>query len=401
MEIQDLYVNSARLVKSTDMHFTRYMYQQIEWNVRMLCIRGARGVGKTTMMLQHLKSLALPSSHGLYVTLDDLWFTENRLIDLAEYHFTHGGTHLFVDEVHRYPFRTWSQELKNIYDRYPSFHVVFSGSSMLQLDQSSADLSRRCIFYDMQGLSFREYLTMEKNISLPVLTLEQILSSHESLSADISSTIRVLPLFNEYLRHGYYPFYREVRHSYATAIQQIVSNIIDTDLPAIQKIEYITAAKMKRLFFLLSQMVPFTLNLTSLGQQIEAPRQMVLRMCHLLQESGLLILLYNHKKASLGQLNKPEKLYMENPNLLYAMTSDAEIGTVRETFFVNQLKTAHQLTFTGTGNFGIDNKITIEVGGRSKTFNQIKDIADSYLAIDDLEIGTAHRIPLWLFGLIY
>ena len=401
MEIQDLYVNSARLVKSTNMHFTRYMYQQIEWNVRMLCIRGARGVGKTTMMLQHLKSIALPSSHGLYVTLDDLWFTENRLIDLAEYHFTHGGTHLFVDEVHRYPFRTWSQELKNIYDRYPSFHVVFSGSSMLQLDQSSADLSRRCIFYDMQGLSFREYLTMEKNISLPVLTLEQILSSHESLSADISSTIRVLPLFNEYLRHGYYPFYREVRHSYATAIQQIVSNIIDTDLPAIQKIEYITAAKMKRLFFLLSQMVPFTLNLTSLGQQIEAPRQMVLRMCHLLQESGLLILLYNHKKASLGQLNKPEKLYMENPNLLYAMTSDAEIGTVRETFFVNQLKTAHQLTFTGTGDFGIDNKITIEVGGRSKTFNQIKDIADSYLAIDDLEIGTAHRIPLWLFGLIY
>lgn len=272
---------------------------------------------------------------------------------------------------------------------------------MLQLDQSSADLSRRCIFYDMQGLSFREYLTMEKNISLPVLTLEQILSSHESLSADISSTIRVLPLFNEYLRHGYYPFYREVRHSYATAIQQIVSNIIDTDLPAIQKIEYITAAKMKRLFFLLSQMVPFTLNLTSLGQQIEAPRQMVLRMCHLLQESGLLILLYNHKKASLGQLNKPEKLYMENPNLLYAMTSDAEIGTVRETFFVNQLKTAHQLTFTGTADFGIDNKITIEVGGRSKTFNQIKNIADSYLAIDDLEIGTAHRIPLWLFGLIY
>jgi len=400
MEIQDLYANSSRLVKAVDLRFFRYMYTVIDWDARMLCIRGARGVGKTTMMLQYVKAHQLRPSQALYVTLDDLWFTEHRLIDLADYHFTHGGTHLFIDEVHRYPFRTWSQELKNIYDRYPGFHVVFSGSSMLQLDQSSADLSRRCIFYDMQGLSFREYLILEDHLSVPSLTLEQLLSSHEQMSVDLSSETKILPLFNEYLRHGYYPFYRESRLSYDKAIQQVVSNIIDTDLPAVEKIEYITATKLKRLFVLLSQMVPFTLNLTSLGQQIEAPRQAVLRMCHLLQQAGLLHLIYN-KKNSLSQLGKPEKLYMENPNLLYAMSANAEIGTIRETFFVNQLKAAHSLFFSGTGDFFVDESVTIEVGGRNKTFDQIKDITNSYLAVDDIEIGTSHRLPLWMFGLLY
>ena len=400
MEIHDLYANSARLVKAVDLRFLRYMYTVIDWDIRMLCIRGARGVGKTTMMLQYLKAHQLRPSQALYVTLDDLWFTEHRLIDLADYHFTHGGTHLFVDEVHRYPFRTWSQELKNIYDRYPGFHVVFSGSSMLQLDQSSADLSRRCIFYDMQGLSFREYLILEGHLSIPSLTLEQLLGSHEQLSVDLSSETKMLPLFTDYLRHGYYPFYRESRLSYDKAIQQVVSNIIDTDLPAVEKIEYITATKLKRLFVLLSQMVPFTLNLTNLGQQIEAPRQAVLRMCHLLQQAGLLNLLYN-KKNSISQLGKPEKLYLENPNLLYAMSANAEIGTVRETFFVNQLKVAHSLFFSGTGDFIADESITFEVGGRSKTFDQIKDIPNSYLAVDDIEFGTSHRVPLWMFGLLY
>lgn len=400
MEIQDLYANSTRLTKASDLHFKRYMYELIDWDVRMLCIRGARGVGKTTMMLQYLKDHLLRSTQALYISLDDLWFTENRLIDLADYHFSHGGTHLFIDEVHRYPFRTWSQELKNIYDRYPGFHVVFSGSSMLQLDKSTSDLSRRCIFYDMQGLSFREYLSLEHNLTVPVFTLNGLLSDYEAISADITASAKILPMFTEYLHHGYYPFYRETRHSYEKAVQQIITNIIDTDLPALENLKYITATKLKRLFVLLSQMVPFTLNLTNLGQQIETPRQSVLRMCHLLQRAGLLILLYN-KQKNLGQLGKPEKLYMENPNLLYAMSANAEIGTVRDTFFVNQLKASHKLAFTGEGDFKIDENYTFEVGGRGKTFDQIKDMPNSYLAVDDIEIGTSHRIPLWLFGLLY
>ena len=400
MEIQDLYINSARLSKSVDVRFKRYMYNLIDWDVRMLCIRGARGVGKTTMMLQYIKLNNLRASQALYCSLDDLWFTDHHLLDLADYHFTHGGTHLFIDEVHRYPFRTWSQELKNIYDRYPGLHIIFSGSSMLQLDQSSADLSRRCIFYDMQGLSFREYLMLEHQLVLPRLSLEQLLTTHETISLDITTETKILPLFTEYLRHGYYPFYRETRQSYAKAIQQVITNIIDTDLPAVENIEYITATKMKRLFVILSRMVPFTLNLTDLGRMIEASRQTVLRMCHLLQQSGLIIMLYSNK-SGINQLGKPEKLYMENPNMLYAMTANAEVGTVRETFFTNQMHSAHQLAFSGTGDFIVDDTYTFEVGGKGKTFAQIKDIPNSFLAVDDAEIGYSNRIPLWMFGLLY
>lgn len=400
MELQDLYVNSARLSKGVDLGFKRYMYDMIDWDVRMLCIRGAKGIGKTTMMLQRIKESHLRPSQVLYVTLDDLWFTSHRIVDLADYHVTHGGTHLFIDEVHRYPFRTWSQELKNIYDRYPELKVVFSGSSMLQLDKSSADLSRRCIFYDMQGLSFREYLHLEHRLHLPVITLQQLLATHETLSVDIVAETKILPLFTEYLRHGYYPFYRETRRSYEKAIQQVVNNIIDTDLPAVEDIEYITAAKAKRLFVILSQIAPFTLNLTDLGRQIEASRQSVMRMCHLLQRAGLTTMLYN-SKTGLSQLAKPEKLYMENTNLLYAMTSQANMGTVRETFFSNQLKYAHSLTFNGKGDFLVDDLFTFEVGGKGKNFDQIKDIPNSFLAIDETEIGHGNRIPLWLFGFTY
>ena len=400
MDIEDLYTSSARLIRESDCRFKRYIYSVIDWNARMLCIRGAKGVGKTTMMLQYIKEHFSRFSQALYVSLDDLWFSEHRLIDLAEYHYTHGGTHLFLDEVHRYPFQSWAIELKNIRDKYPSLHIVFSGSSLLQLNQSTADLSRRCIFYDLQGLSFREYLLLEKGISLPQLSLANLFSSHETITADIASTTKILPLFDEYLRQGYYPFYRESRRSYTKAIQQVVTNIIDTDLLAVKHIEYITAVKLKRLFVLISQMVPFTLNLTSLGQQIESPRQTVLKMCLLLQEAALLNLLYS-EKPNLNQLSKPEKLYLENTNLLYAMSSHPEAGTIRESFFVNQMKESHEIAYTAHGDFIIDQTYTIEVGGRGKSFNQIKDIPNSFLAVADTEIGFGNKIPLWLFGLLY
>lgn len=399
MDIQDLYVNSSRVVKAVDCRFKRYLYTQINWDVRMICIRGARGVGKTTLMKQFMKE-HFSGSQALYVSLDDLWFIDHQLIDLAEYHYTHGGTHLFIDEVHRYPFRSWSQELKNIYDRYPDFRVVFSGSSMLQLDTSSSDLSRRCIFYEMQGLSFREYLQLENIISLAPLSLEDLLADHSRLSLDIATEVKILPAFSDYLHHGYYPFYRETGRSYAKAVQQIVSNIIDSDLPAVERMEYITVTKVKRLFVLMSQMVPFTLNITSLGREIEVPRQAVLRMFRLLHQSALIYMLYNEKN-NLGQLSKPEKVYLENPNLMYALSNRTDTGNVRETFFANQLKESHEIAYSGTGDFLIDGQYTFEVGGRNKKFQQIKDVPDSFLAIDDLDIGTGNRIPLWMFGLLY
>ncbi|MCH5308504.1 MAG: AAA family ATPase [Prevotella sp.] len=401
MEIEDLYVNSQRQVKAVNCHFKRYLYSRINWEVRMLCIRGAKGVGKTTLMKQYIKENFPSGSHqALYVSLDDLWFSDHKLIDLAEYHYTHGGTHLFIDEVHRYPGRSWSQELKNIYDRYPDFRVVFSGSSMLQLDTSSSDLSRRCIFYEMQGLSFREYLQLEGIASIAPLSLEQLLTDHSSLSVSITAETKVLPAFSAYLRQGYYPFYRETGRSYAKAVQQVISNIIDFDLPAVERMEYITTIKVKRLFVLMSQMVPFTLNLTSIGREIEAPRQTVLRMFNLLHQSALVYMIYNEKN-NLSQLSKPEKIYLENPNLLFSLSSNADIGNVRETFFANQLKESHEIAYSGMGDFLIDRQYTFEAGGRNKTFQQIKDMPNSYLAVDDLDIGTGNRIPLWMFGLLY
>ncbi len=392
--------NYNRLLGESRPSTFRYLYDSINWKNRLIVLKGARGVGKTTMLLQHIANAFEDTTKALYVSADHIWFANHSLIDLAEYHYTHGGTHLFLDEVHRYPFQTWSTELKNIRDKYPTLHIIFSGSSLLQLNQSSADLSRRCIFYDIQGLSFREYLLLEKDINLPALELTHLLNHHESIAAEITSNLKVLPLFDEYLRQGYYPFYREYRRSYAKAIQQVVTNIIDTDMPAVRRMEYITSIKLKRLFVLISQLVPFTLNLTALGQQIESPRQAVMKMCLLLQEASLLNLLYS-EKLNMNQLSKPEKLYLENTNLLYAMSSRAEIGTVRETFFVNQLKESHDIAYTDKGDFKIDQTYTFEVGGKGKGFSQIKDIPDSFVVADEIEMGFGNKIPLWMFGLLY
>lgn len=206
MEIADIYINSTRLVNAVSLTYVRYLHDAIDWTSRMICVKGARGVGKTTLMLQRIKQSFPGNEQAVYVSLDNLWFTEHRLIELVEYHLLHGGTHLFVDEVHRYPYNNWIQELKNIYDSYPGLRVVFTGSSLLQIDFSVADLSRRCVFYTLQGLSFREYLEFEGKGSFPVFTLEEILKGHLTAAADVVSQITVIPLFEEYLRQGYYPF---------------------------------------------------------------------------------------------------------------------------------------------------------------------------------------------------
>lgn len=400
MEITDLYINSTRLVSSVSMAHIRYLYATIDWASRMICIKGARGVGKTTLMLQYIKSTFQASEKAVYVSLDDLWFTEHRLIDLAEYHYLHGGTHLFVDEVHRYPYDNWAQELKNIYDRYPGLSITFTGSSLLQIDSSVADLSRRCIFYTLQGLSFREFLRFEEKGDFPAFALEQILNDHVRISADIASKTTIIPAFEEYLHHGYYPFYKETLASYQLRLQQVITTILENDLPAVEKVEYVSIKKMKRLLVIVSQMVPFTPNMTKVGESVEATRQSAVRMFQLLERAALLIMLYSGKD-NIRQLVKPEKVYLDNTNLMYALSPSSDIGNIRETFFANQLKQGHEITFSGQGDFRIDDTYTFEVGGKTKTFEQIKEIPHSYLAIDNVEYGTGNRIPLWLFGFLY
>lgn len=399
MEIEDLYINSDRLIANISMEHKRYLYHEIDWNYRLIGVKGARGVGKTTMLKQYLRE-HYPSNHeALYVTLDDFWFTNHHLIDVAEYHYLHGGTVLFVDEVHHYPFSTWSMEIKNIYDRYPGMRVVFTGSSILQIDNTLADLSRRCIFYDMYGMSFREYLEFYGIISVPKMSLGDLLENHVKVALGITSQVKVLQLFQDYLRYGYYPFYQEAASSYEKILQQIAANIIEVDIPAVEKIEYTTVVKLKRFFALISQMVPFSVKATELSKAVEAPRQSINKMLALLRKSALVNLLYNGKNT-LGQLSKPEKVYLENPNLMYALTPHADIGNIRETFFANHLMRNHEVTFSGKGDFRVDSHYTFEVGGKNKNFDQIKDIPDSFLAIDGIESGYGSKVPLWMFGLL-
>ena len=401
MDIQELYTNSYRLVSQVSTQKKRYLYHQLPWDSRMLCIRGARGVGKTTMLLQRLAE-AFPdgSNKALYVSLDELWFNENRLIDLAEYHYTHGGTHLFLDEVHRYPQDNWAQEIKNIYDRYPGFHVVFTGSSILKIDQSQADLSRRCLFFTMQGLSFREYLNFNGVAFFEPVGLGEILKNHVSLAMDITSKVHVLQYFDEYLHHGYYPFYHELANGYEMALRQMVVNVIEQDIPQAEPVEQSTINRIKRLVSLIARVTPFTVNVSRLAATLECDRQTVHKLLRTMQRASLINMLFKGRN-NMQQLVKPEKVYLENTNLMYALASEINIGNIRETFFSNQLFNAHELTFSGSGDFLIDNTHTIEVGGHRKSFEQIKDMPDSYLAVDDIEIGNGNRIPLWIFGFLY
>lgn len=401
MDIQELYANSFRLVSQVSTEHRRYLYDQLPWDARMLCIRGARGVGKTTLLLQRIaEAFPAGSNQALYVSLDELWFNDNRLIDLADYHYTHGGTHLFLDEVHRYPQNSWAQEIKNIYDRYPGFHVVFTGSSILKIDQSQADLSRRCLFFTMQGLSFREYLDFTGIARFQSMSLDQILGDHVSLAAGITRQVHVLQYFEEYLRHGYYPFYKELVQGYEMALRQMVVNVIEQDIPQADSVEQSTINRIKRLISLIARTSPFTVNVSRIANTLECDRQTVHKLLRTMQRASLINMLFKGKN-NMQQLVKPEKVYLENTNLVYALAGDINIGTVRETFFANQMFNAHELAFSGNGDFLVDNAHTMEVGGHRKSFEQIKDMPDSYLAVDDIEIGNGNRIPLWLFGFMY
>ena len=401
MDIQELYTNSYRLVSQVSTYKKRYLFHQLPWDARMLCIRGARGVGKTTLLLQRMaEAFPAGSKQALYVSLDELWFNENRLIDLADYHYTHGGTHLFLDEVHRYPQDSWAQEIKNIYDRYPGFHVVFTGSSILKIDQSQADLSRRCLFFTMQGLSFREYLEFNDIASFEPISFDRILTDHISLAMGITSKVHVLQYFDKYLRHGYYPFYHELTDSYEMALRQMVVNVIEQDIPQAESVEMSTINRIKRLISLIARVTPFTVNVSRLAATLECDRQTVHKLLRTMQRASLINMLFKGRN-NMQQLVKPEKVYLENTNLMYAMANDTNIGNIRETFFCNQLFIAHELSFSGNGDFLVDNTHTIEIGGHRKTFEQIKDMPDSYLAVDDIEIGNGNRIPLWLFGFLY
>lgn len=397
--ISGLYRTSARLVGRTTASFHRYLYDKVNWSSRLVAIKGARGVGKTTMMLQSIKErFAEHPEHALYVSLDNLWFANHALSEVVEYHYTHGGTHLFIDEVHKYP--SWQTLMKNIYDEYPDLHVAFTGSSMLKIDHSKADLSRRMSDYTLHGLSFREYLSFEADIDVPEVGLEELLRDHVRIAMQLSAKVKVLPLFESYLEHGYYPFYKEEMDDFYERLKKTVYAILNEDIPAIEEITYPTVQKLQRMLMILAERVPQTPKMNELYAILETTREQGLKMMNLLQRAALLQLL-STKTREFHHLLKPDKIYLNNPNLMYALTGQPDKGTLRETFFINQLSAVADVCYPRRGDFLVNHKYLFEVGGKNKTFDQIKGIPDSFLAIDGVETGFGNRIPLWMFGLLY
>lgn len=388
-----------RRLQGTPEGFKRYLIDKIDWRDNLIAIKGAKGTGKTTMLLQHINESFTDKDKALYISLDNLWFETHSINDLIEYHYTHGGTHLFLDEVHYFP--NWKTLIKNINDDYPGLHVVYTGSSMLKIDSGVADLSRRQLPYTLHGMSFREYLLYEGLAEIEPITLDFLLSNHRRIAEDIlSNGMKILPLFADYLRHGYYPFYKSVYSGFEIRLQQVVNHVLENDYPIIEGVEQSTIRKTKKMFMILAEQVPQTPNMSNLYNELETDRNQGLKMLYALEKAGLMALL-SDKPKHIDKLSRPEKIFLDNSNLMYAYATKPNIGTVRETFFLSQLAVDHFVTYPVSGDFLVDGKYLFEVGGRKKSFEQIKDMADSYLAVDDTEIGHHNRIPLWMFGLLY
>ena len=397
-EIQPLYDSYHRKIAKIDLRFKRYLYSKINWKSRIICIRGARGVGKTTMLLQHILENYEDIDRTLYVSLDNLWFATHSLIDLVDWADRHGIERLYLDEVHRY--EGWSGVLKNIYDNYPDMSIVYTSNSLLVLDNATVDMSRRQTPYTLYGLSFREYLKLEGILKTTPIELDDILNGHVRKAMEIVHKIKVAPLFENYLAHGYYPFYRESLDDFPLRLRETVTVVIDSDLPAVEKVTYETLQKVKKLLMIISERVPFEPKMSELWRQLSTDNESGLKMLYALDKAQVLYLL-NAKAKNYKSLAKPNTIYLANPNLMHVLCPRVDKGNERETFFSSQLRVLHDVSYPKQGDFLIDDRFLFEVGGKSKTFEQIADIPDSFLAVDDTEVGSGNRIPLWLFGFLY
>lgn len=386
-------------LKGVESYFIRYLNAQIDWTDRLIGIKGGRGTGKTTLLLQHIQIHIKPGVEVLYVSLDELYFTSHTLTDLADDFVKAGGRHLFLDEVHKYP--GWSREIKNLYDTYKDLQIVFTGSSMLEISKGDADLSRRAVVYELTGLSFREFLLIEKRLTFPVVKWQDILVDHVDMAQDISKKLKPLPSFKDYLKFGYYPYFQENKKNYHQRLAATINLVIESDLPAIEHVDYSTIQKLKKLLYILSTSVPFKPNIQKLSEQIHATRGSTLLYLDYLKNAQLLSLLRGETEGN-SYMNKPDKIYLNNTNLLYALAPEnANVGTLRETFFYNQLQSTSSITSSEKANFTINKKMTFEIGGKNKPTDQIKGLSNMYIAADEIEIGLRNKIPLWLFGFLY
>lgn len=396
-----LFEKQEAMLRATSMEIVRSFMDSINWNAPMLCIRGPRGVGKSTLLRQYIKQhFHSGSEEVLYCSLDWVYFSQHSILEVAANFYKRGGKLLVIDEVHKY--EGWSREVKETAETYPTLQLMLSGSSLLKLLDGDADLSRRCRGYDMPGLSFREYLQFYKGISLPVYSLEELLAAPKEIAAEVNNVCRPLQHFHEYLRYGYYPFYLTNPIDYYALIEQTTNYVIDVELPQQRKVNPANCRKIKALLNVLAQQVPYDVDISKLSSASGLQRNTVLEYLNHLDNAKLINLLFSDN-MSVKKMQKPDKIYLENPNLLYALaTTPVKIGTARECFTVNQLSHNHTVEYGKTqGDFRVDGKWTFEVGGDGKSFHQIADIPNSFILADDIEMPRGNKLPLWMIGFLY
>ena len=399
-DVEELIETSNRQIREETTAFHRYLMDEVDWRDKLICIKGPRGTGKTTLMRQRMKeAFGEDSRSALYVSLDDLWFARYGLKDLVEYLYEHGYTHLFVDEVHHLG-KEWSLVIKNITDQFRKMNLVYSGSSLLQLEKAAGDLSRRQATYLLKGMSFREYLVLEGLLDAKPLTFEEVLKDHVRIAADIDRQLKVLPHFETYQRIGYYPFYRESHGQFRARLVETVNKVLEVDYPSIDEVSQDTIRKTRRMLMVLAENCPQTPNMSKLYHELDTGRDQGLKMLKALHRAGLLSLV-DSKGLKLDDLSKPEKIYVDNANLMYALVQQVNGGVARETYFYNQVGNDHAVAYTGVGDFVVDGKWTFEVGGKRKGFAQIADLPNSYVVNDGTSVGHGNKIPLWLFGFLY
>lgn len=399
--MENLFDKHYIYMSETPLDIVRTIMNEIDWESRLLSIKGPKGVGKSTLMRQFLKiNYPAGSRKALYCSADSIYFSRHSILDLAESFVKIGGERLFIDEIHKYD--GWSKEIKEIYDLYPRLKVAVSGSSLLEILSGDADLSRRCIPYTMQGLSFREYLRFEKGIELPIWTLEEILHRPWDICEDIKKTCLPLEFFSDYIKHGYYPFYYDNPRTYYTSIENVVNYTIDFELPKIRRVDIGNTRKLKALLYVLANNMPFQVDISNLAGKIEIERNTVLAYLKHLDEAKLIKLLYSDI-VSVKKMQKPDKIFIDNTNLLAVLANrNGEIGTIREIFAINQLSYAHQVEYgKDKGDFKIDGKYVFEIGGKDKSFQQIADMPNSYVFADDIDVPSGAKLPLWLLGFLY
>jgi predicted AAA+ superfamily ATPase len=397
--MESLFEKSYQKTDAVSLGFIRSLMDDIHWDARLTGIRGARGVGKTTLLLQYMKKFLPKDSSSLYVSLDNFWFVEHKLNDLIDDFTKKGGKYLFLDEVHKYP--NWSQALKNAYDDYPELKIVFTGSSLLEIVNARADLSRRAIAYQMQGLSFREYLNMTLSTRFPAYSLSDILENQREISAKIISEVKPLQYFNAYLKRGYYPFAFEMPELYYSQLEEVINLILEIELPLLRGVDISYISKLKQLLLIIAESSPFVPNVSKLSERIGINRTTFITYLHYLQEAHLTKHLYKDS-FGISKLQKPDKIFLENTNLASVLAeSYTNTGNLREIFFFNQLSYRHSVEYPEKGDFLVDKKYIFEIGGKSKTNRQINAVENAYVAADDIEYGHEHKIPLWMFGFLY